>query len=139
MKLLIASTAMMLLLPATVLAGGVPLDQVPLFWGATGQNPKYHDAAFKAQEAFLVQSGIGPAVNKVSDIVTGTVKNRVTAVAEKVIPFPTRGIAAVVGTVYTVGVKKQVNYTFANPLVRAISHAISMSPDGGSITTSVAF
>ena len=127
--LLKALKALILLFPTACMADGALPNpgSIPLFWSAFNQDPRYHDAAFKAQEAFLLQVGFTPAYNNLNSYVSGKAKNTVTTMLDET-PLTSKGVYTVVGVVYTEGLKKQISQTFKDPICPVIQHTINLSP-----------
>jgi hypothetical protein len=125
------------LLTSSALADGIPTspNDVPLFYGVLGENPKYHDAAFKAQEAFLIQSGFTPVYNQLNSYVASKATNTATYAVDTYTPFKAKDVAFVGGAAYAVFVKKSITQNFSNPIDRSISHTISVTQN--SVSTSI--
>lgn len=131
---------LLLLLPSMCLAEGLPvlpsINEAPLFWGLVGNDPRYHDAAFKAQEAFFIQSGVTGAYNMVTGYVGDRV-NRVGKVVESKVatvidddtPLNSKHVFFVVGMGYTVAVKKEITQGFRDPFFKNVSHTITVGRD----------
>ena len=109
-------------------------DNIPLFWGILNQDPKYHDAAFKAQQAFLNQSGFTSGYNKLTEQVSSRGTAAIKYVVENGTPFSAKDVFFVVGTAYAAGVKKQFTKKFRDPLFHSITHTITI---GSTTSTSV--
>lgn len=119
-----------LLLPAVSLADSLPMspNDVPVFYAMLGEKPVYHEAAFKAQQAFLIQTGFTPTYDAITGYVTSTVTNKVNYAIDNYTPFTSKNVAVVLGTAYTVCVKKQFTKQFSDPLDHRIMHTVSLSP-----------
>jgi len=122
------------------------LNEVPAFWGMLGNNPAYKDAAFKAQQAFFIQTGIQSKY----DMVTGYVSTKVTEVAQKAqsevatvideeTPLNSKHVFFAVAAGYTIAVKKEYTQRFRNPLFRNVSHTATVGTDHGSLGVSIPF
>ena len=133
--------SLILLFATTALADGLPTspNSVPLFYGLLGSDPKYHDAAFKAQQAFLIQTGFTPMYDKVNGYATSKVTNGVTYTIDTYTPFSSRDVFFTVGAVYTVCVKKQIVQKFSDPLNHSIKHTISLDRNNASTGVSIPF
>jgi hypothetical protein len=123
------------------MADGIPTspNDLPLFYSFFHENLKYHDASFKAQEAFFVQSGITPFYNSLNSYVSTKVTNGVTYAIDNWTPFTSKQIFFAAGAAYQVGVKKQVSRSFRNPLCPFITNTVSISRDSQSIAFNVRF
>jgi hypothetical protein len=128
-----------LLLPVLASADQLGLNNVPLFWNVLGENPMYHDAAFKAQEAFLIQTGVTPAADKLSGYVTTKATNTVTTFVDKDTPLDSKTLFFLIGAMYAVGVKKHVQRSFRDPFLPFVRHTVDVSPDTQSTGISISF
>jgi len=126
---------------------GIPsINEVPAFWGMLNNDPKYHDAAFKAQEAFFLQTGI----TQHYQLVTGYVSGKVTNVAkfaerntaqfiDENTPLNSKHVFFAVGFGYAVLVKKEVTQKFRNPLFRNINHTVTIGQGHESLGIQIPF
>jgi hypothetical protein len=130
---------LIMLLPLVSLADVLNPNDAPLFWSILNEDPKYHDAAFKAQEAFFVQSGVTPFTGKLNNYVTDKTTNAVVGFIDNDTPFTAKSVFFVIGTAYTVCVKKQITKSFRDPLWERLTHTVSVSPDAGSANVSISF
>jgi hypothetical protein len=111
------------------------LNNQPIFYSMVNQNPVYHDAAFKAQEAFLVQTGVTPMTDRIAGYVTSSAQNKATTIINNETPLNAGTLYLVGGAAYTVLVKKQINQHFRDPIFRSITHTIHV--DMGSASTGI--
>lgn len=138
------SWLLLLFLPATCLADGLmpSINDVPLFWGLTQNNPTYKTAAFKAQEAFFVQSGVTKQYGLITDF-TSNVSHKVEgAVADTIdnhTPLSSKHVLFVVAVGYTALVKKEVTRSFKNPLFPIVTNTVSIGESHKSVGFSVPF
>src|ERR1017187_2322509 len=116
-----------LFLSTLSLADGIGPNSLPIFYTFIGENPKYHDAVCKAQEAFFMQTGVTPMFNKVNDYVSNRVTTKVSTTIDRSTPFASRHVYFIAGTIYVIGVKKQVSQSFRNPLWSRLNHSITLS------------
>lgn len=133
-----ASLLLLLFMPTMCLAvDGVPgipsINEVPAFWGMTGSDPRYRDAAFKAQEAFFIQTGIASQYNLVTGYVNGQV-SKVATTAERHTatfidentPLNSKHVFFAVAIGYTAIVKKEVTRSFRNPLWHGMTNTVTV-------------
>lgn len=139
MKLL--KTIIILLFPCSSLANSISLNpnDLPLFYTIVGENPRYRTAAFKAQEAFLIQSGITPTYNRINSYVSDKATNTVTYAIDSGTPLRSKDVYFVVGAIYAVGVKKRVTKSFRNPWLPHVSHTIDISEQSQSVNVQISF
>lgn len=136
------------LLPTTCFANNlVPsINEVPALWGMLGNDPRYYYAAFKAQEAFFVQSGFTTQYNTL----TGYASDRITVVAkiaerktaaaiDMYTPLSSRHVFFAVALSYTAIVKKEITRGFRNPLFHNVSHTITVGQHGQSLGVQIPF
>jgi len=126
---------------AACFADGLPIspNDIPLFYSFVGEDPKYHDAAYKAQEAFFIQSGVTPMYNKVSAMATDKATSTATYLIDKDTPLNSKDVFFVVGAAYTVGVKKHINKSFKNPLFPSVTNTVDVSQQQGSLGFKISF
>jgi hypothetical protein len=115
------------------------INDVPLFYSIINEQPKYHDAAFKAQEAFLIQTGISPMYNKVNGYVTDKATKQASSAIDDNMPFSSKQAMVVVGAIYTVGIKKHVTRTFRNPIFPSVTNTVDVSEQQQSIGFKISF
>ena len=115
------------------------LNGVPFFWTFTGNSPKYHDAAFKAQEVFLLETGVTPFYNQVATKATQNANSATVAFINDQTPFSAIGVYSFIAAAYEIGVKKQVSASFANPIWRNIHNTISISENSANLGVSFKF
>ncbi len=115
------------------------LNSVPLFYGLMGENPRYQAAASKAQEAFLIQTGVTPAADKTANVVTQKVTDQATKTIESNTPFKAKDVFFVGGAAYAVCIKHQVTSKFKDPLFPTMSHTVTVGKDSGSFNLSLPF
>lgn len=129
------------LMPVVALADSIPMtpNDIPLFYGLIGEKAAYRDAAFKAQQAFLIQTGITPMFDKLNGYVAATVTNKVNFVIDTYTPFTSKNVAVVVATAYTVCVKKQFTKQFRDPVFHSVMHTVSLSTDSVSADIRIPF
>ena len=122
--------SLLLMLPTLALADGAAssLNSVPLFYSALGSNPQYRDAAFKAQQAFFVQTGISPAVDKVAAYTT----TKTSTTIDSNTPLDSKSVMFVGAAVYATCVRKQVVQKFHDPFFPTVTHTIMVGKDSAS-------
>jgi hypothetical protein len=126
---------------------GIPsINEVPAFWGMLGNNPMYHDAAFKAQEAFLVQTDIMAQYNMITSYLSGrltdaakSAENKVALVIDEDTPLKHEQVFLGIALSYSIFVKKEVTQKFRNPWLRGVSHSITVSQNTQSINVQIPF
>ena len=96
---------------------------------------KYSQASAKAQEAFLIQSGISDKVNMVSSSAVKKIEQAVYAYS----PLDSKSTAFVAGAAYTVLVKKQITESFKSPIIPSATQTLTLEKSGGSIGISIPF
>lgn len=144
------SWLIILLLPSVCLADGLPAipspNDIPMFWGMTGNDPAYHEAAFKAQQAFLIQIGFMAQYNMVTGFISSevtkvaqTAQNKVAAVIDEDTPLDSKQVFFAIAMGYTVAVKKELTQKFRNPLFRSVRHTATVGQDHGSIGVEIPF
>lgn len=109
------------------------LNSVPMFYGMAGNNPRYKSAADKAQEAFLIQTGITQSVDKTKSVVTKKASDQATVLIDENTPFKSKEVFFVLGTAYAVGVKKEVVQKFKNPIFSNVTNTVSVGQGKGSV------
>lgn len=96
---------------------------------------KYGQAGAKAQEAFLIQSGISDKVNMVGGSAVKKIEETVYAYS----PLDSKSTAFVAGVAYTVLVKKQITESFKSPIIPSATQTLTLEKSGGSIGISIPF
>ena len=121
--------------------GSIPLSpkDAPLFYSVLGQDPKYHDAAFKAQEAFLIQTGFIANYDKLTSYMTTKATNTATYVIDNGTPFSSKDVFFAAGTVYVLCVKKQYSRSFKNPFFPAVTNTVSVGQQQQSLGFKISF
>lgn len=114
-------------------------NDVPFFYGMIGQDPKYHDAAFAAQRAFLIQTGFTPMYDKLNSYVSTESTRIVTTTIDTYTPFKSKDVFFALGTAYTVCIKKQVTRTFRDPFNHNITHTVSVNTSSVSADIKIPF
>lgn len=109
------------------------LNNVPMFYGLAGSDPKYKAAADKAQEAFLLQSGISKTVDSTKDAATKKAMDSAGKTIDEETPLKSKEVFFVAGASYEVFIKKQVTQKFKNPMIPAMTNTISVGPGKGSL------
>lgn len=127
------------LLPLPAFAASINPDDAPIFWSILGQKETYHDAAFKAQQAFFIQTGFTATYNKLNGYISGKATNAVNNFVDDNLPISSKTLAFAVGTVYAVGIKKQVSKSFKNPIWPSVTHDVTVSPTEGSFGINIPF
>lgn len=116
----------MLVLSSAAHADGVDLPSV--------NAGKYSDAVNKALKAASIQSGTQANMDKIR----GIVSNKATKVGDTVVttvtPFKPQDVYFVLGTGYTIGVKKEFKKSFKNPLFPNVTNTIEYSEKNGKQT-----
>ena len=125
------------LMPFTALADA--LSSAPLFYDIAGRDPKYADAANKAQQAFLTQTGILTQYNQLNGYIVGNATHQVSTTIDSNTPFSSKGLFFVMGTAYEVGVKKQVSKSFNNPFIPGMTNSISVGEHSQSLGINLKF
>ncbi len=120
------------LMPALALADTLGLNSQPLFYSLTGDNPTYHDAAYKAQEAFFLQTGITPMVDKVAGYVKTDATNKATTVINSDTPLDAKTVFFMGGAAYAICIKKQVTQKFHDPFFHTVTHTITVNQTSAS-------
>lgn len=139
-----------MMMSTTCFAGGIDvvpsLNDAPVFWGMLNNDPKYHDAAFKAQQAFLIQSGIQRQYDMVKNYVSGQVdkvakvaEHEAVAVIENNTPLKATQVFFVIGAGYTIAVKKEITQRFRNPLFKNVRHSITLGQERQMIGAEIPF
>lgn len=139
--LLRSLSLIIMLMPSIAMADGLApsLNSFPILYDMVGQNPVYHDAAFKAQEAFFVQSGIGPQYDKVTGAISQKATNTATAFVDTHSPVSSKTITTIVGVGYAVGVRKHIARSFRNPLFPRVTNTVDISQDSQSLGFRIEF
>jgi len=127
------------LVPALAHADVLNLNDQPLFWSLTGNNPTYHDAAFKAQQAFFIQSGVTPAVDKIQHMVGDKATNTATVVINDNTPLDAKTLFFLGGAAYAVCVKKSITKSFHDPFIHSITHTVSVDQNSASTGIQIPF
>ena len=134
-KIIVAS----LLLVGPAVARADVLDNIPVFWAVTGRNPAYQQAAGKAQEAFLVQSSVSPTFDRWSDHTTRNMEKSASSFIDDDTPFSSRTVFFVAGTAYTLGIKKSVAASFADPIWPSIKNTITVTQNSAMLGFKITF
>jgi hypothetical protein len=127
------------LFPAGAYGASADLNGLPIFWAIANNNPAYRDACFKAQEAFFLQTGVTPTYNKLNNYVTNKANKAISVIIDNNTPFSAKTVYTVIGTVYYVGVKKQLTRTFRNPFWPKIQHTVSIGQTSSSLDIRIPF
>lgn len=114
-KLLIA----LMLLSSSAYADGVNLPSV--------EAGKYSDAVNKALKAASIQSGFQGNLDTAAGIASNQATKTGNTVITTVTPFNPRDVYFVLGTGYTLGVKKEFRKSFKNPLFPNITNTLEYS------------
>ena len=117
----------------------ISMNDLPIFYSMMGDKPQYHDAAFKAQQALLIQTGITPAVDKVTHYVTNEATSKATTVINESTPLDAKTVFFLGGATYAVCVRKQVTQKFHDPLIHSIMHTVTVSKDSASTGIQIPF
>lgn len=114
--------------------------------GMLNNDPKYHDAAFKAQQAFFIQSGIQRQYDMVKNYVSGqvtkvaqTAEHQVVVLIDDNTPLKAQQVFFVVGAGYTIAVKKEFTQRFRNPFFKNVSHSITVGQDKQALSVNIPF
>jgi hypothetical protein len=110
-----------------------------MFYSLSGSNPKYKSATDKAQEAFLIQTGITENVNRTEVAVTKVATEKTTKAIENNTPFKAKDVFFVGGMTYAICVKKQVVQKFKDPVFPSVTHIVTVGKDSGSMLINVPF
>lgn len=101
------------------------LNNLPIATTIFSDDPKYHDALFKAQEAFFKQTGFSQGVDNGAGIVVGNVRSKATTFIDGGTPFNSKQILFVGVAAYSILVKKQVTQKFKDPVFHSVTHTFS--------------
>jgi len=106
----------------------------------TGSNARYKDASFKAQEAFLIQTGITQQYETVTGQVQNKGKKVQKTVAKKIdedTPLDSKHVFFILGAGYAAGTKRVVKQQFRDPVFRQVKHVVSYDFGSNTIFTGV--
>jgi hypothetical protein len=103
-----------------------PLNSVPLTYILIGEDPKYHDAAFKAQEAILLEVGLTQELSAVIEGSAVHLQNKTATFIDSNTPLDSNSVFFAAGMGYSLGVKRKVTQTFRNPVFKQFKHTISL-------------
>lgn len=131
---------LLLLVSATAYADPMDatLNSVPAFSSMAG-DPKYKNAADKAQEAFLIQTGVTQSVDKTKVVITKIADEKASKAINENTPFRAKDVYFVAGTSYALLVKKQVTQKFKNPIFPSVTHVVTVGKGSGSLGLSLPF
>ena len=119
---------------------GLPsINSLPILYDMLGDQPKYHEALNKTQEACFKQVGLTQQIDAISSYATTKVTNTVITFTETQTPFNAAKMGAVGYAVYSVGVKKQITQRFRNPWFHKVMHVVTLNERGGSVGVSIPF
>jgi hypothetical protein len=90
-------------------------------------NEKYRDAAFKAQEAFFLQSGIAQQYELVTRYISYNAVNTAKKLEHEALN--SEYVFLIAGISYSALIRKEVTQTFRNPFLRNVSHVVTLSKD----------
>ena len=126
------------LIPTLAVADSLGLNSQPLFYSLVNQNPTYHDAAFKAQEAFFLQTGVTPLADKATNQVATDATNRATTFFNET-PLDSKTVFIVGAMTYSALVRKQVTEKFHNPVFTSVTHTITVNQNSASTGVQIPF
>jgi len=136
-------TLLLLLVSNTCSAGLISfgVNDIPIA-RAIAVDPKYTEAACRAQEAFLIQIGFASQLqlatnyaNDQVDSINKRVGNSVAAFIDKNTPLRAKDVFLIAAIGYTALVKKQVTQGFRDPLFSSITHVVSVGEQEQSFAT----
>lgn len=116
-----------------------PLNAIPLFWGLTNNDPKYRDAAFKAQEAFMIQTGIATDYTLLSKFVNNEVEKRAKGVKSNVVFKPNKEIMLMFGIGAAWLTRKEVTHRFRSPFFANVNHTVTLGQSQQSLGVQIVF
>lgn len=114
------------------------LNSVPALSAAVGE-ARYKAAADKAQEAFLIQSGIEQKFDQVKVVVTKSATETTTKAIDNNTPFKSKDVFFVAGTGYAIFVKKSITQKFKNPIFPTVMHTVTVGKGNGSLGLAIPF
>jgi hypothetical protein len=128
------------LVSTTVFADGsvVNLNSLPIFYTMTGSNPLYQTATSKAQEAFILQTGVTQNVNQASDKISGDLTDKATYLIDNNTPLKASYVMVGGGAAYAILVKKQITRKVKDPFFKNVTYTISVSQHTQSLGIQIA-
>lgn len=117
---------------ASISAQASMLDTIPFFWAVTGKSAAYQDAAFQAQKAFFLQSGISPEFDAFLGRNTKRVETTTMRYIDNSTPMSSKVVAGTAAVGYAIATK-HVSMSFANPLLPILHNTVDVSRDSASL------
>jgi|GEM_PF-5258871 len=120
-----------------------PIATLPII---RSDNPQYSEAAIKFQEALFLQIGItnyynmfGAYLDKEIDVYAKVAEKEAYYLIDNYTPVNHNQVVFVVATGYTIAVKKEFSTSFHNPLLRSVTHKITVGESGASTNITIPF
>lgn len=137
----VLTASLLMVVPQLALADGAVglLNSTPIFYSIINQNPRYHDAALKAQEAFFVQTGVARGIASVDGYVTHAAVDNVSSLIDRNTFLNSKALYTFGGLLYTIGVKKEIRRGFKDPLFPSITHSVDIGTQTQSTSLSISF
>lgn len=123
----------------TVDADGFSPYEIDVLHAILNHDPVYKDAAFKTQEAFLIQTGFMSEYNRALSTVANFAQKKIDTAIQRNTPFKPKTLFITLSTAYAVGIKKQVSVALPDPLWNRITTVVSANQNDKSVSFSLSF